>query len=134
MEVVEDMPTDPNPNANYLVLSDHTFVFQKYKTRKHYGTQEQEIPEDLMAAVTLYLKHRPSNKSERLIVGYGGEPLSNTNGITRLLNRAFGQKIGATMLRHIFLTDKYAQNVLDRQVDALKMGHSVETAQGYIKL
>lgn len=135
MEICQELPEVPDPNANYLVLADHAFVFQKYKTRKHYGTQETEIPDDLMEAVTLFLKYRPTDcKSQRLIVGHDGSPLSNTNGVTRLLNRAFGQRIGATMLRHIYLSDKYAQNVIDRQNDAAAMGHSVETAQGYIKI
>jgi integrase len=135
MEICQELPEVPDPNSNYLVLSEHAFVFQKYKTRKHYGTQEQEIPEELMDAIALYLKHRPTEcKTQRLIVGHDGSPLSNTNGVTRLLNRAFGQRIGATMLRHIYLSDKYAQTVLDRQADAAAMGHSVETAQGYIKI
>jgi hypothetical protein len=134
MEVCQDLPADLTAGVNYLVLADHKFVFQQYKTRKHYGTQEQDIPDDLMEAIALYLKFRPTGKSERLIVSYSGEALSYTNGITRLLNRAFGKKIGATMLRHIYLSDKYANNILERQADAEAMGHSVETATGYIKI
>jgi hypothetical protein len=134
MEICEQLPEDPTTGVNYLVLSEHKFVFQHYKTRRHYGTQELDIPDELMGAITLFLKHRPDGKSDRLIVTHSGDPLSSANGITRLLNRAFGQKIGATMLRHIFLTDKYAETVMERQADCAAMGHSMATQMEYVKL
>ena len=36
-----------------------------------------------------------------------GKEFNKINSITRILNKIFDKKIGSSMLRHIFLTDKY---------------------------
>jgi hypothetical protein len=65
-------------------------------------------------------------------VGYDGKALTAVNVITRLLNKTFGKKVGSSMLRHIYLTDKY-KNVLEEQKkDAEDMGHSTGEQKEYI--
>jgi hypothetical protein len=55
------------------------------------------------------------------------------NGITRILNKIFNKKIGSSMLRHIYLSDKYGQQKEDMKQDSIKMGHSINQQADYIK-
>jgi hypothetical protein len=58
-----------------------------------------------------------------------GEPLVAVNAITRILNKIFGKKVGSSMLRHIFITDKYGGAKTEMEKDAEAMGHSVAEQQ-----
>jgi hypothetical protein len=135
MVVVEELPEELDPEANYLVLSDHQFVFNKYKTKKHYGQQVVDIPETLMEHLTHYMKYHPCGKQDsfHFLVTQSGAELNRINGITRYLNRAFGKNIAATALRHIYLSDKYAENIVERERDAAVMAHSMSTQNSYVK-
>jgi hypothetical protein len=53
------------------------------------------------------------------------------NAITRILNRIFGRKVAASMLRHIYLSDKY--DIKEMKADADAMGHSLEEQKKYMK-
>jgi len=64
-----------------------------------------------------------------LLVEASGEPLVAVNAITRILNKIFGKKVGSSMLRHIFVTDKYGGVKKEQIKDALAMGHSVAEQQ-----
>lgn len=132
--------TDKTPkDKNYYDLSTHRFVFNKYKTSKTYGSQTVEVPPMLQTALATLIKHHPlylaSKKKAveyKLLVGYDGKALTAVNVITRLLNKTFGKKVGSSMLRHIYLTDKY-KNVLEEQKkDAEDMGHSTGEQKEYI--
>jgi integrase len=69
----------------------------------------------------------------KLLVGADGTPLTAVNVITRLLNRVFGKKIGSSMLRHIYLSDKYKDTIDEMKTDAAAMGHSVGQQRAYVK-
>jgi hypothetical protein len=43
----------------------------------------------------------------------------------------FGKNVGSSMLRHIYLSDKY--NIKEMKEDAEKMGHTVEQQRDYMK-
>jgi len=134
----EDMPTD----KNYLDIAGQQFVFNKYKTAKKYGTQKFPIPDTedapLFSTLLTYLKHHPLYKESKgktpvpLLVTADGKPLSAVNSITRILNRVFGKKVGSSMLRHVFLSDKY--DIAEMTKDADAMGHSVDQQKGYMKV
>ena len=130
MMVVTELDEE-DPECNYLVLSDKQFVFNKYKTKRIYGRQVIDIPEDLMKNIETYIRFHPHSKQEQYELLPG---VNKVNGITRLLNKAFNKKIGATALRHIYLSDKYATVVQERQEDASAMAHSVQVQTTYIKL
>jgi hypothetical protein len=53
------------------------------------------------------------------------------NAVTRVLNRAFGKNIGSSMLRHIYLSEKY--NIDEMKKDADQMGHSLSLQKEYMK-
>lgn len=135
MLVVKKWSEDMSADHNYLDLTGNQFVFNKYKTAKKYGVQKIAIPSDLLDILVPYLKHNPLWKESKgkaavpFLVSPGGVPITALNGITRILNKIFGKKIGSSMLRHIFLSDKYSALKDDMAEDAAAMGHSVAEQQ-----
>ena len=126
---------------NYYDLATKTMIFTKYKTAKKYGTQTQEVPEALQKVIEKYLKYhakRAELKNNaghiRLLVNKAGEPMEAMNVITRLLNKAFGKNVGSSMLRHIYLSDKYSDTLGEMKDDAKGMGHSLTLQKEYIKM
>ena len=122
---------------NYLVRSKNSMklVLTEYKTKKTYGKKEININSKLVSLLKDYLKH---NTTGWLIVNEKtGEPLDSV-GITRRLNRIthdrMGKKIGSNMIRHSYLSNKYADNIEEMKKDSEIMGHSVETQKKYIKV
>jgi hypothetical protein len=71
---------------------------------------------------------------EYLIFNTRGNQLSNA-ALTQMLNAAFGKKIGTSMLRHIFLSDKFKDipKLAELQSTADSLGHSVGQMLEYIK-
>ena len=127
-------------DKNYLDLATKKFVFHKYKTAKKYGVQTEEVPEALWNTLSIFLKHHPSWKVAanrkapvKLLVSHGDEPIVAVNAITRILNRVFGKKVGSSMLRHIYLSDKYGDTLADMKKDSAAMGHSLDVQRDYIK-
>ena len=121
---------------NYLVRSKNamTLILNEYKTKKAYGKKEIKLNSGVVSLLKDYLK---INKSGWLIIDEKtDEPLSSI-GITRRLNRItldrLGKKIGSNMIRHSYLSDKYADSVEEMKKDSEIMGHSVETQKKYIK-
>lgn len=136
--------TDSLPkDKNYLDLSTKHFFFCKYKTAKKYGTQSIAIPEQLWTVIQSYLKYHHvwkvvKNRKEpvKLLVNYDGSAINSINSITRILHKIFGKtnRISSSALRHIYITDKYGDDLKEREEDALKMGHDLSTQKEYIKI
>lgn len=130
-------------SKNYLDLLGSQFIFNKYKTSKKYGTQTVDFKnaDMLNTIISMYIKHHPLHKGKitkntefRFLAHQDGSPLSAVNSITRVLNKVFGKKVGSSMLRHIYLSSKYADVKDEQQRDADAMGHSVAEQQGvYVK-
>jgi hypothetical protein len=45
----------------------------------------------------------------------------------------FGKKVGSSMIRHIFLTDKYKDTLEEMKKDSEAMGHSVAQQKDYVR-
>jgi hypothetical protein len=133
-----EMPTE----YNYLDLGSGTWYFNNYKTKGTYKTQEIKASADMIAVINKYLKFHPlramlkkKTGSVPLLVDASGEPFEGNNAITRILNKIFGRRIGVSMLRNIYLTDKYSGKVAELNADASQMGTSASTIQNqYIKM
>jgi hypothetical protein len=133
----DKMPT----TMNYYDIATGSFIFNAYKTAKKYGTQREELTEPLKAAIGMFLKYHPlwrgaaKRKPEpvKLLVDATGAPITAANAITRILNRIFGKKVGSSMLRHIFLSDKYGDALTEMKKDSAAMGHSLELQKAYVK-
>jgi hypothetical protein len=135
MMVVKKWTNDLPANMNYLDISTEQFIFNKYKTAKKYGIQTVPVPQELMDVLVAYLRHHAMYKQTKgkvpvpFLVSPKGEPLTAVNSITRILNKIFGKKVGSSMLRHIFLSDKYGEVKDEMANDAKAMGHSVDEQQ-----
>lgn len=129
-------PTD----KNFFDYTRGKFVFNCYKTARRYGQQVEDIPEELLGVIGDYLRFHPLMKKKlpksaciKFLVKQDGTPLNSSNGITRLLNRAFGKRVGSSMLRHIYLSEKYGDTLKEMEADAAAMGHSVSQQREYVK-
>jgi hypothetical protein len=135
-------PNEPR-EWNYLDLSKKEFIFNNYKTSAKYGTQIIKINDDLWNALMKYFMHveaitikknKPELKEESMFLIYPNKkPLDKVNSITRILNKIFDKAIGSSMLRHIFLTDKYGDTLEKAEKDAKDMAHSSSMQRDYIK-
>jgi hypothetical protein len=128
-------------DINYCCYDDNRFIFNIYKTASTYGEQAIDIPPSLKEIIAIYLKHHPLLKMKGLtaktdvpfLVYHNGEPLRMVNSITRILNKIFKRNLGASMLRHIFITDKFGETDKEKTAIAEEMGHSVSMQNDYIK-
>lgn len=141
---------DVGGDVNVLDLSKSQFIFRNYKTASTYGTQTMDVPQELMTLISNYLRARGVMKELEPVAGKkkpatarrmsvpflvqpSGKPF-NVNGITRILNRIFGSKVGSSLLRHIYLTGKYGKILEEQKKDAEAMANSVDIQnKTYIK-
>lgn len=124
---------------NYVQIDPHkqiyNLVFNKYKTDKTYQGQVIEMPVALRPILIDFIRHKSEDDGDFLLTKRNGSPFQN-NDLGKVLEGFFKKKIGTSMLRHIYLSEKYKDmpNLKDMQETAREMGHSVETALGqYVK-
>tara|TARA_R110000765_G_scaffold110971_1_gene202499 strand:- start:1040 stop:2020 length:981 start_codon:yes stop_codon:yes gene_type:complete len=137
----DKLTDEEKENNNYLVMggllrNKKFFHFGDYKTKKTYGIQTIEINKELNTVLNLW---RKINSTEYLLLDSKRNKLS-CNGLTRLLHKTFkptGKNISSTMIRHIYLTEKYGDETsyLEKKKDADEMGHSINEQQKiYVKI
>jgi hypothetical protein len=119
---------------NWYIPKERVFVFNKYKTAKKYGQQTLDTT-PIEDALKMYLKYHPLAKEAQfpLLVDFGGKPLKSVNAITRILNRIFKKKVGSSMLRHIYLSSKYGDELEEMKKDSIAMSHNLNEQRNYIK-
>lgn len=135
MYVVPKLSANLSTDKNYLALKENVFVFNRYKTDKKYGQQKIEIPAELRKSINDYIAQHPlkDEKMYPFLVTNKGEPFKGSNSITMMLNRIFKKKVSASMLRHIYITKEFGDDLKNRQKTAELMGHSVSQQADYIK-
>jgi hypothetical protein len=124
-------------NFNYYLPPDEKFCFFNYKTGHTYHLQEIPVNEKLQNILLQYLKLHPHKKQKNyfLLVNYEGQPFEQVNDITRILNHVFKRKIGCSMLRSIYLTDKFKKPLEILKETASNMGTSSSTiSNNYVKI
>lgn len=133
MHVVPKNKNDLDKSKNYLLLKENKFVFNRYKTTGHYGQQVIDIPEELRKSIDEYLEHHPLRKEKEypLLVNPAGKAFETSGAITKMLNSIFHKKVGASMLRHIYLSSKY--DVKAMQEDSEVMAHSMNQQRDYLR-
>jgi hypothetical protein len=141
MYVVPTMKKADDKDRNYYVVDEKKFVFNNYKTKKIYGEKVIELKDCpymltvldyLIDAYPAELKHKdgfPLMVQERNM-----NPIKNSNWVTRRLNKILKKNVSVSMLRHIYLTDKYGDDevIKNRSIDAMNMGHCLAQQQDYI--
>jgi hypothetical protein len=130
-------PKDLGENfKDFNYMDKDKFLFYSYKTSGTYNCQEIPISTELLELLKLYVKLHPlkKNKNPFLLVHYNGEPLDKVNDITRILNKVFNRKIGCSMLRNIYLTDKFKAPMNELRETAHAMGTSSNVIENqYVK-
>jgi integrase len=148
MKITNKYKNEDSKEFNYLDLYNRQFIFNSYKTSSKYGTQIININEDLWKILLKYFRHHKlvgfrnldklpvlnsNDDNDWFLIYQDGKPLDKVNSITRILNKIFDKAIGSSMLRHIFLTDKYGKTLDDQKKDAKDMAHSSSMQKDYIK-
>jgi len=90
---------------NYLLKNK--FIFNKYKTSKFYGTQELELPLKLKLLINKWLK---INNTDYLLFDTKQQKLTPSK-LNQRMNKIFNKNIGASMLRHIYISDEVLADV-----------------------
>lgn len=127
---------DPEVDTENNVYWKGKFYLRQYKTFGQYGKVSFEAPPELKKMLSRYQKKFDVKEGEFIL---GGKPLQRSNIYDRLVEifREYWDdsddvKISSTALRRSYLTDKYAENLEERQTDAKKMHHSTGTQNLYI--
>jgi hypothetical protein len=108
---------------NYCDIKNKKFIFNNYKTQGTYGSQEMDIPEPIMELIQAHYKLKKKFEPFFLLHTKANEQLGE-NGLTRILNKVFGKKISVSMLRNIYLTEKFGGKKSELQEVATSMGTS----------
>lgn len=116
---------------NYADLNEGKYYFNNFKTAKS-GKEVIDIPDDILPVLKSYVKHMNLDSGDYLLFP-DDETRTNSNRMTKSLNSILGKKVGASMLRHIYLSNKYGKVLNEQEEDANFMAHSVGTAKTYIK-
>ena len=128
---------------NYLVTGrQQKIIFQKYKTFKTYGVVNIPIAKysrPLQRLLQRHVRYLRENFPENdcLFLNQNLTCMSR-NSLTKFLQRLFKEffkkNVSVTMLRHIFLTNKYDKKQLEEQAETSKfMMHSPSMMKDYVK-
>jgi hypothetical protein len=121
---------DQKKDNNYLVLAkDMFFVMNDYKTSKTYKEKIIVLPPELRRMMRWYLKLLPT--TEYLLTKADGDAVSK-NGLSQILTKGtrkrIGKSISTTLLRKVYLTDKYSDFKEELLKDNHNMMHDASTA------
>ena len=130
-EMVVAAPTD-NKTKNYYHAGK--FYFNNYKTKNTYNQQVVDVPEELNAILKLWIKLK-HKENEYLLVNRQTNGKYKPTEMTKLLKQVFNNEhIGVSVLRNVFLSEKYSGLIGDLKKDAAQMGTSIGVAENtYIK-
>ena len=130
-DVFDNMSQEEQKKGNYLVHNRlNMFLYlNDYKTDKVYKSKKIDLSKDLRKVVNFYLKFNEGN--QYLLTKLDGEPKSKNNLTQDLRNESLkrlNKAISTTMLRKIYLTDKYSDLKNELKKDNDNMMHSMKTA------
>ncbi len=118
--VMEYATMEVNSGENMYDVKKKQFIIRKHKTAGKTGEVVVDLPENLVKVLTDWLDGR----KDGLLLGL------TAPSITKHLNKIFGKKVGPSLLRHIFVTEKYGDVGKEMKADAKAMRHSIGTQQG----
>lgn len=115
---------------NYIDLKKGVFVLNQYKTAKLYGREEIPFGKDFGGHLKKVLKLIPDQTY--LLESKGKQFTASL--ITTRLNKLFGKNVSTSMLRHIWVSEKYKDmpSIRELQKTAEDMGHSVQQNLEYV--
>jgi len=126
-------------NDNYINFNNNTIVLNNYKTSKYNKDFNIDLNNNkLLDLIKKFIQLKDKNNiiSDYLFTSLNNNPLDNTQ-ITKRLNSIFDKNISVSMIRKIYLTHNYGNNI-DTLKNIIKtsknMGNSVNViTQNYLK-
>ena len=131
-------------NKNYFVIQTskkpkYKIVLNEYKTSAKYKQQVIliEVP-ILTKAIDTWLARRSTAGSAFILSPSSTDRPISSNELTKVLISLSsqwldGKRVGSSLLRHIYLSDKYSDTLKEQGDDAKLMMHSKSMQEGYIK-
>ena len=117
---------------NYINMATKKLLLCTYKTKKFYGIKKIDIPDELFKIIKQWEGYKKKffkeNNIDFLLINTTKITGMKTNSLTKYLNKIFyPKKISSTMLRKVYLSEKYPVTVSyrDQAHDAMVMGHSL---------
>jgi len=125
---------------NYILMekSNIELILNEYKTSKKYSEQIIPLPKNIQRLVRSYIKTMKLKTGDRL---FNMTNNSMTQLLVRTSRKYIGKDISTTMIRHIYLSNKYSESkkqntelLKEQEKDAKLMAHSVGVQQAvYVK-
>jgi len=135
MKVVKENET-MDKDKNYFIIKKRgnpLFRLNEYKTAKFQGEKDIVIKDmELRKLIHSWLG---INKTGYLLINTSNDSPMKANGISKYLNKIFmkhlNKKISTSLLRSIYITNKYNGNMTtkDKKELAMDMGHTKSTAE-----
>ena len=125
------LPKEERDSNNYLVINKNNlyFILNNYKTKGTYNELKLDIEDKGLKKILFYFLKR--NGEGVLFKSQVGTQLTS-NALTQLLTkyskRYMGKSVSTTMLRKIYLSDKYSDVKDEMKKDSKMMGHSLDEA------
>jgi hypothetical protein len=116
---------------NYVDMKGGKYYFNNFKTAKS-GKEVIDIPDEIIPCLKSYISKMNLSEGDYLLFP-DDESRNNSNRMTKALNSIIGKKVGASMLRHIYLSNKYGKILKEQEDDANFMAHSVSMQKDYVK-
>lgn len=127
--------SDDDLKKNWIVNQSRNkkfFHLGEYKTSKTYGEKKIPIGSELNKILNKWLK---INKYDYLLVNKLKKPMT-PNQLTKYVPRVFegtGKNIGISLLRHIYISEKFPPILQEQEETADLMAHSVNQQSKYSK-
>lgn len=117
---------------NYMDIKAKRFVFNVFKTKKDKGTQSIEIQKPLLTILKKWISVVPEDVDFLLFDAKKNK--ITPSQITHRLNKIFDKNVSTSMLRHVYLSSKFANvNLKELQDTSNAMGNSPLQALEYVK-
>lgn len=130
---------DTDPSFNYLVIGDRLyFVFNQYKTSRHYGSTTEPLPNALAIALVPHLENVEFGDflfEHKAYEGGYSEP-EFSRRVSNLTEKYLGKRMSVNNLRHSIISSMHKADTTSAQKATLakKMGHSTSEADLYRKI
>ena len=120
-------------NSLVIINKDKKFFsLVDYKTEGTYGLKTIQVSPELNDTINFWLKF---NKSKSFLLNQRLKPMT-ANDLSKYIVKVFsptGKKIGATMLRHIVISELFPARLEEQQKTADLMLHSINQQNLYAK-
>ena len=125
------LPKEERDSNNYLVINKNNlyFILNNYKTKGTYNELKIDVEDKGLKKILFYFLKR--NGEGVLFKSQVGTPLTSnalTQLLTKISKRYMGKSVSTTMLRKIYLSDKYSDVKDEMKKDSKMMGNSLDEA------